>query len=309
MEFFRQTNIDFLGRLKFALAFSMTMILAGILSLLIKGGPLYGIDFLGGTEVNVKFQNPQQTAVVRQALSTQGISKAEIKQFGDRTDFLIRVQQQESGTQVSDAIVAALQKAFPHDAPTLQSVDSVGPKIGQELRDAAIWAIIIALGLILIYISIRFEFVFAVGAVVALVHDVVITLGLFSLFNMEINLAIVAAFLTLVGYSLNDTIVVYDRIRENMVLLRREAMSIEKVINLSINQTLNRTILTSGTTLLVVVILFFFGGEVIRGFSFCMLAGIIIGTYSSIFIAAPLVVEWYHRQQTAKIKMKPVGVR
>lgn len=309
MEFFRQTSIDFLGRLKFALAFSMTMILAGIVSLLIKGGPLYGIDFLGGTEVNVKFQNPQQTAVVRQALSAQGINKAEIKQFGDRTDFLIRVQQQESGTQVSDAIVAALQKAFPNDAPSLQSVDSVGPKIGQELRDAAIWAIIIALGLILIYISIRFEFVFAVGAVVALVHDVVITLGLFSLFNMEINLAIVAAFLTLVGYSLNDTIVVYDRIRENMVLLRREAMSIEKVINLSINQTLSRTILTSGTTLIVVVILFFFGGEVLRGFSFCMLVGIIVGTYSSIFIAAPMVVKWYHRHQTAKIKMKPVGVR
>ncbi|MDZ7269854.1 MAG: protein translocase subunit SecF [candidate division KSB1 bacterium] len=309
MEFLRQTNIDFLGRLKFALAFSLTMIVAGIVSLLLKGGPLYGIDFLGGTEVNVKFQNPQQTAQVRQALSAQGITKAEIKQFGDRTDFLIRVQQQESGTQISEGILAALQKAFPHDPPALQSVDSVGPKIGQELRDAAIWAIIIALGLILIYISFRFEFVFAVGAVIALVHDVMITLGLFSLFNMEINLAIVAAFLTLVGYSLNDTIVVYDRIRENMVLLRREAMTIEKVVNLSINQTLSRTILTSGTTLIVVVILFLFGGEVIRGFSFCMLAGIIVGTYSSIFIAAPLVVEWYHRHQTAKIKMKPVGVR
>lgn len=309
MEFFHQTNYDFLGKLKFTLSISLALILLGIASLIIKGGPLYGIDFLGGTEVNIRFQNAQQAAAVREALSSQGFSKAEIKQFGEPTDYMIRVQEQESGTAISDGIIAALQMAFPNDKPVLQSVDSVGPKIGQELRDSAIWAIIISLALILIYISFRFEFVFAVGSVIALFHDVIITLGIFSLLNLEINLAVIAAFLTLVGYSLNDTIVVYDRIRENMALLRRESMSIEKVINLSVNQTLSRTVLTGGTSLIVIAILLYFGGEVLRGFAFCMLVGILIGTYSSIFIAAPLVVEWYKKHQTAKIKMKPVSVR
>lgn len=309
MEFFHQTNVDFLSKLKITLSLSLALILAGIVSLVVKGGPLYGIDFLGGTEVNVRFHNSQQTAEVRQALSSQGFGKAEIKQFGDPTDFLIRVQEQESGTAISDGILAALQKSFPNDKAVLQSVDSVGPKIGQELRDSAIWAIIISLALILIYISFRFEFIFAMGAVIALFHDVMITLGIFSILNLEISLAVIAAFLTLVGYSLNDTIVVYDRIRENMVLLRRESMNIEKVINLSINQTLSRTILTGGTTFIVVAVLLYFGGEVIRGFAFCMLIGILIGTYSSIFIAAPLVVEWYKKHQTSKIKMKPVSVR
>lgn len=309
MQFFEATNFDFMKNRRAAILGSAVLILIGIISLLFKGGPSYGIDFLGGTEIHVQFQQNQMTGAVRDALSALGYSKAEIKQFGGSRDFLIRVQEQESGTQISDNILAALKKAFPNNPSELRSVESVGPKIGQELRDAAVWATLISMALILIYVSIRFEFIFAIGAVIALFHDVLITLGLFSLLNLEISLAVVAAFLTLVGYSLNDSIVVFDRIRENLKVRRRESLAIDTIINLSINQTLSRTILTGGTTLLVVIVLYLFGGEVIHNFAFCMLVGIIVGTYSSIFIAAPIVVEWYKKHQVEKVKRTPVAVR
>ncbi|MCI0697088.1 protein translocase subunit SecF [candidate division KSB1 bacterium] len=302
MQFFRETHIDFLSKRKFAIVVSAALILIGIASLVIKGGPLYGIDFLGGTEVQVRFSRAVPIGQVRQAMANVGFGQAEIKQFGTPNDFLIRVQQQQTSTEISDQILQGLQSAFPDNPPESRFVESVGPKIGQELRNAAIWAIIIALGLILLYISVRFEFVFAVGAVVALVHDVMVALGFFSLLNLEISLAVVAAFLTLVGYSLNDTIVIYDRIRENMKIHRREARPIEELINLSINQTLSRTILTSGTTLVVVATLYFLGGEVLHDFAFCLLAGIIVGTYSTIFIAAPIVVEWHKKTELQKVR-------
>jgi preprotein translocase SecF subunit len=177
-------------------------------------------------------------------------------------------------------------------------VEKVGPKIGAELRKAALWAIIIALFFILLYISWRFEFIFAVGAIAALFHDVLITLGVFSVLRLEISLAIIAAFLTIVGYSLNDTIVVFDRIRENLKVLRRETY--ENIINTSINQSLSRTIVTSLTTLIVVSILYFFGGEVIHNFAFALIIGVLIGTYSSIFIASPILVEWEKRRELKK---------
>ncbi len=310
MQFFQETHIDFLRVRKYAMSFSAGLILLGIVSLLLKGGPRYGVDFLGGTEINVHFQQQHNTAEVRGALSQLGYGEAEIKQFGSASDFLIRVQQQQGqGTQVSDNILEALRKVFPSDELTVRSIESVGPKIGQELRTNAIFAVLISLGLLLIYISIRFEFIFAVGAIIALFHDVMVTLSFFSLFNLEISLAVVAAFLTLVGYSLNDTIVVMDRIRENNRLLRRENRDIKHIINLSINQTLARTILTSLTTFIVVVVLFFFGGEVIHNFAFCMLVGIIAGSYSTIYIAAPVVVEWYKKHEVQKIKRSPVAVR
>jgi preprotein translocase subunit SecF len=293
MQFFRETHINFLGQRKFAITVSALLILIGLASLIVKGGPVYGIDFLGGTEVQVQFPRAVPIGQVRQAMVNVGFGQAEIKQFGTPNDLLIRVQQQQTSTEISDQIILGLQQAFPDNAPDKRFVESVGPKIGQELRDAAVWAVVISLGLILVYISFRFEFVFATGAVAALVHDVLITLGFFSLLDLEISLAVVAAFLTLVGYSLNDTIVVYDRIRENLKIYRRETRPIEDVINLSINQTLSRTTLTSGLTLIVVVALYAFGGEVLHNFAFCMLAGIIVGTYSSIFIAAPIVVEWH----------------
>ncbi|MDZ7288903.1 MAG: protein translocase subunit SecF [candidate division KSB1 bacterium] len=302
MQFFRETHLDFLGKRKYALMISALLILIGITSLIIKGGPVYGIDFLGGTEIHVRFPSRVPISQVRDAMATLGFGKAEIKQFGSPNELLIRVQQQETGTLISDQIMQSLRRAFPNNVPEELSVESVGPKIGQELRNAAIWAIIISLGLILLYISVRFEFVFALGAVASLIHDVLITLGFFSLLNLEISLAVIAAFLTLVGYSLNDTIVVYDRIRENLKLYRRETRTIEELINFSINQTLSRTILTSLTTLLAVLSLYLLGGEVLHNFSFCMLIGIVVGTYSSIFIAAPIVVEWHKKAELQKLR-------
>jgi len=194
----------------------------------------------------------------------------------------------------------ALRDAFPQNQPQERMVESVGPKIGKELRSAAIWATLISLVLILIYVSFRFEFIFAVGAVVALFHDVMVTLSFFSLLNMEVNLTVVAAFLTIVGYSLNDTIVVMDRIRENRRIHRDGG--IEKLINLSVNQTLGRTIITSLTVFIVVLILLFFGGDVIYNFSFAMTVGVISGVYSTVYIAAPIVVEWYKKAEVQKIR-------
>jgi preprotein translocase subunit SecF len=298
MQFLVNANIDFIGKRRAALGFSIGLILIGLGSLIIHKGPNYGIDFLGGTSVELRFERDISIAEIRSALSEKGFGNAEIKNFGAANEILIRVQEQETGTEISDAIKAELTKSFPDNPYVVQLVEKVGPKIGAELRRAAVWAILIALLFILIYISWRFEFMFAVGAIVALFHDVLITLGVFSVLKFEITLAIIAAFLTIVGYSLNDTIVVFDRIRENLKVLRRETY--ESIINTSINQTLSRTILTSGTTLMVVIILYLFGGEVIHNFAFALIVGVVIGTYSSIFIASPIVVEWEKRRELKK---------
>lgn len=290
MQFFRETHIDFIKIRWYAISVSVILILAGIVSMMIKGGPKYGVDFLGGTVIQTHFPVAPGLGEVRDAVATAGFGDAEIKTFGERNEVLIRVQQQEIGTATSDAIMNALKQRFPDNQPEIRMVESVGPKIGKELRTSAIWATFLSLVMILIYVTFRFEFIFAVGAVVALFHDVMVTLGFFSLLNLEVNLTVVAAFLTIVGYSLNDTIVVMDRIRENRRLVR--GSTIENLINLSINQTLSRTILTSLTVMVVVVILFFFGGEVIHNFAFAMVIGVIAGSYSTIYIAAPLVVEW-----------------
>ncbi len=300
MQFIKETHIDFIGKRKIAIAISSVLILIGIVSLIIKGGPKYGIDFTGGTSLQIQFQKPVNIGKIRAILSKIGLGNAEIKEFGEENEVLIRIQQQENMEDVSDKLLATLSENMPDNPLDLRMKESVGPRIGKELRRSAIWAILISLALILIYISWRFEFTFAVGAVVALFHDVMITLGIFSLLNLEISLAVVAAFLTIIGYSLNDTIVVFDRIRENMKTLRRE--NIIHIINVSINQTLSRTILTSLTTFIVVVILFFFGGEVIHSFSFALVVGVVVGTYSSVFIASPVVVEWKLKQERDKRK-------
>jgi preprotein translocase subunit SecF len=289
MEFLREPNLDFIGVRKYMYALSGSLILIGIISLIVRGGPNYGIDFLGGTAVQVRFEKPVPIAAVRSALSTMGLGQSEIKYFGSSSEVLIRVSGKGENPRLVDDMMASLSRLIPDNPAELRRVERVGPKIGSELRRAAIYAVLISLGLLLIYISWRFEFKFAVGAVLALFHDVMITLGVFSLLNREISLTVVAAFLTLVGYSLNDTIVVYDRIRENLKIFRRE--SYEKVINKSINQVLSRTIITSGTTLMAVITLFVFGGEVIRNFSLALLVGIIVGTYSSIYVASPVVIE------------------
>ncbi|MCH9008550.1 protein translocase subunit SecF [candidate division KSB1 bacterium] len=298
MEFLVNAKFDFVSKRKAALIFSGTLILVGLGSLIVHKGPHYGIDFLGGTSIELEFEQPIAISDVRSAVSKAGFGKAEIKNFGAPNEILIRVQEQEAGTEISGAIKASISKAFPDNSYTVQLVEKVGPKIGAELRSSAFWAILIALLGILMYISWRFEFMFAVGAIVALFHDVLITLGVFSVLGLEISLAIIAAFLTIVGYSLNDTIVVFDRIRENLKVLRRETY--EAVVNTSINQSLTRTIVTSLTTLAVVTILYFFGGEVIHNFAFALIIGVLIGTYSSIFIASPIVVEWEKRREAKK---------
>lgn len=290
MQFFRETHIDFIKIRWYAISVSAILILSGIVSMMSKGGPKYGVDFLGGTVIQTHFPQVPELGKVRSSLSTAGFGDAEIKTFGERNDILIRIQKQAIGMPIAETIMSALRQSFPDNLPDERLVESVGPKIGTELRDSAIWATLFSLALILIYVSFRFEFIFAVGAVVALFHDVMVTLGFFSLLDLEVNLTVVAAFLTIVGYSLNDTIVVMDRIRENRRLVR--GASIEHLINLSINQTLGRTILTSLTVMVVVLVLFFFGGEVIHNFAFAMVVGVIAGSYSTIYIAAPIVVEW-----------------
>ena len=300
MQFLKDVNIDFIGKRKIGALFSGVLILIGIVSLILHGGPNYGIDFKGGASIRLQFEKPINIGTVRNVLSAIGLGNSEIKRIGDENEILVRVQQQENIGEVSELVTAELADKIQDNKFEIREKDTVGPRIGSELRRAAIWAVLAALGLILVYISWRFEFKFAVGAVIALFHDVIITLGVFSLLNIEISLAVIAAFLTIVGYSLNDTIVVFDRIRENLKILRREQY--EKIINISINQTLSRTILTSLTTFMVVLVLFFFGGEVIHTFSFAILIGVLIGTYSSIFVASPIVVQWQLRFEKNKSK-------
>jgi len=300
MQFLKEVNFNFIGSRYYGGVISIILIVISLVSLILRGGPNYGIDFKGGASLRLRFENPISVGEIRDVLSEIGQGNSEIKQMGQSTEYLIRIQESVEIGDISDQFLAELSEKLADNSYELLGKDTVGPRIGSELRDAAIWAILASLGLIMLYISWRFEFKFAVGAVIALFHDVIITLGAFSVLNLEISLAIVAAFLTIVGYSLNDTIVVFDRIRENLKIMRRE--SYELIFNKSINQTLSRTVLTSITTLIVVLILFFFGGEVIHNFSFAMLIGILIGTYSSIFVASPFVVEWHLRQQKNKGK-------
>ena len=228
------------------------------------------------------------------------LRNSEIKEFGSVNDILIRVEEEAEGTAIADAIKTRLKSDFAgniqDETEWLRRQEAVGPKIGEELKTNAVYAILVAMILIIIYVWWRFRQIeFGIAAVIALFHDVMITLGIFSVLNWEISLAIVAALLTIVGYSLNDTIVVYDRIREDIKLYRRDTFS--SVINRAINECLNRTVLTSGTTMLVVLSLIFLGGEVIRDFAFALLIGVIVGTYSSAFVASPIVVEWHNRRE------------
>ncbi len=289
MEFIRpDTNINFVGKRRYALLGSLILIMAGIVSLVLHGGPRYGIDFAGGTLVQVKFNRPVEFKELREVLREVGFGDAILQPFGERGEFLIRMKKTTGELRgVSAKIEEAFKRRFGEEAFEIRRVEMVGPKVGRDLRVKGLKAIIFALIGILIYISWRFEFRFAVGAVAALVHDVLVTVGIFSLTDKEISLPVVAALLTIVGYSLNDTIVVYDRIRENM---RRVRGQLEEIINRSINETLSRTILTSLTTLIVVVVLFALGGGIIRDFAFALIVGVVVGTYSSIYIASPLVI-------------------
>lgn len=290
---------------KFGFVFSGTLILVTIFSLIIHGGPRYSVDFRGGTFMEIKFenkQNPEATvnapiARVRNVFTRFGLGEAEIKHYGTGNEIAVRADVTENTDQLMKDLISSLSEEFPQYNVIEMRKETVGPKVGKELVGAAILAIFWAIIFILIYIMWRFELRFGVGAVAALLHDVIITIGIFSLLNKEISIAIVAALLTIVGYSLNDTIVVFDRIRENLKNLKRQAADYGSVVNRSINETLSRTVVTSGTTLLVVLVLYFFGGEVINDFAFALICGVVVGTYSSIYIASPVLVEWETRKK------------
>jgi len=280
-------NYDFIGKKRIAFVLSMLVILLGVGSLFLKGGPLYGIDFAGGTLVQVRFSEAPGIGEVRDVLAEKGMGSAVIQSQGEEA-IAVRVKSEEGQSEdISDEIFSIISERFSEQEPSLELVEMVGPQVGSDLRRKGVLSIVYAIVGILLYITLRFQFRFALGAVAALVHDVSITVGVFSVMNIEFTLPIIAAILTIIGYSLNDTIVVYDRIREN--IRRHPKDKLAGVVNSSINQTLSRTILTSGTTLLVVFCLFIFGGEVIHDFSFALLVGIMVGTYSSIFIASPVL--------------------
>ena len=302
MRLIKETDIKFMSQRRFAFFLSGAVILAGLISLFLQGGPRLSIDFKGGTLVAVQFIEDMDVNDVRKSMGSVSIegqshdySRAEIKHFGPASDISVRLpileDQPENFPQL---IVNHLYDSFPAVVPADQndfilSIEKVGPKIGAELSGKAVMAIVSALLLILIYISIRFEFKFAVGAIAALSHDVLITIGIFSIMDYEISLPIIAAFLTIVGYSLNDTIVILDRVRENVKSMKR--ISYSDMVDHSINDSLSRTIITSITTFLVVLILYLFGGEVIHYFAFAMMIGVVVGTYSSMYVACPIVVQ------------------
>ncbi len=298
MEFVKPgTKINFLGIRRFTFGLSGLVIAASIISIILHGGLNYGIDFAGGTLVQVKFSEPTQVETIKENLASIGLDRSLVQRFGEKgeNEYLIRVEKSASDLEgLSGQIEGTLQEAYGKSGVEIRRTEMVGPKVGKDLRKKGILAIVYALIGILIYITWRFEFIFAVGAIIALAHDVMITVGAFSIANKEFTLPIVAAILTIIGYSLNDTIVVYDRIRENRRKMRREPFA--KVINSSINETLSRTLLTSLTTLIVVVILFIFGGGVIHDFAFALLVGVLVGTYSSIFVASPIILTWQERK-------------
>jgi preprotein translocase subunit SecF len=383
IEFFKEPNIDWMGKAKYFYGLSAILLIAGLISWLHEGGLRYGIDFRGGTNVDVRFAKPPNIDQIRDALKTQGLGGSEIQAIStgmtasNSNEVLIFVEQKGQGDQALDtskaqvltalnamygtkdpgkpdfnaathssltesltskdplnlstnagdrydqlarrllayrdgpkngvltsfddlsgvegatpAVISALKSNFALGTFAIRNVEIVGPKVGAELRKQAILVTLYALAGMLVYIAFRFEWVFGAAAVLAVFHDVLITLGFFSILHFEISLTVIAALLTLVGYSMNDTIVIFDRIRENNRLLRRESFA--AVVNKSINQTLSRTILTSGLTFLTVLVLFLMGGQVLRAFSFALVVGIVVGTYSSFGIAAPLVVAWHH---------------
>ncbi len=279
-----------------AITFSGVLLLASLISLGLHGGLKFGIDFAGGTLVQLKFDSPPNMSDIRDGLKSVGLADSTLQEFGSPNHILIRVERSQGALEeMGTTIKEALAKRINPDSITIERVEMVGPKVGKDLREKALLSILYAIIGIVIYISWRFEFQYAIAAIIALIHDVMVTMGAFSVMDKEFTLVVVAAFLTIIGYSLNDTIVVFDRIRENW--LRRCKEKLVAVINASINQTLSRTLLTSGTTVLVVFYLFVLGGEIIHDFAFALLVGVVVGTYSSIFIASVFLVFWDSRSK------------
>ena len=284
------THFDFLGKKLIALIVSVLLILMAIVSVIYHQGLNYGIDFKGGFQVRIKFEQAIDLNALRQQFDSLEMSSTSLQTIGETNEVKL-VLPLDNPLGRGSELTSNLKDLLAGDYPNLEirSVESVGPQVGDELKLSALYAILIALGLILVYITLRFHWKFGISAILTLTHDVLVVVGFLSVFDKEFTLPVVAALLTVVGYSLNDTIVVFDRIRENMARFRKKAL--EEVINLSINEILSRTILTSGTTLFVVLALFFLGGEIIHDFAFGILVGVIVGTYSSIYVASPLLLQ------------------
>lgn len=294
MDILGETRIDFIGKKRYSFVLSLILIILGITAILgiFLNRANLGIDFTGGVSVQLGFERPVEIEKARKVLSSKGFRDADLQEFATGNKLLIRLK----GSNIkglSDKIVEAFKEGFPDNPLVVEGVTEIGPTVGKRLRRDAVWAITIALIGILIYIAWRFEFRFGVAAVIATFHDVLAVLGIFYLLGKEINLLIVTALLTLAGYSLTDTVVVFDRIRENLRDNRKEGLV--AIINRSINEVLRRTIVTSLTTLLVLIALFFFGGEVIHDFSLALSLGVIVGTYSSVFLASPILTVWKGR--------------
>ena len=277
------TNFRFIALRKRAYVVSILLILASVASLAVQSLN-FGIDFVGGTLIEVRTKGPADISAMRQTLSALDRGEVGLQEFGQPTDVLIRIQQQPGGDAAQQATVAAVKEALGDSVEEYRRVEVVGPKVGGELIEAGAISVALALLAIMAYIWFRFEWQFGVGAVLALAHDVITTVGVFSLLQLEFNLSTVAAVLTIAGYSINDTVVVFDRVREN--LRRYKTLPMTDLLNKSVNETLSRTVMTSATTLLALFSLFFLGGEVIRDFAFAMIWGVIIGTYSSVWIAS-----------------------
>jgi len=278
-------NINFVSKFRKANIVSVITFILSVIFITFKGLN-YGIDFKGGTLIELRTEKSIQANLIRESLNSMNLGDVNVKKFGKDGDYLIKVEQKNTNNNLIPEIKKTLMDNLNADVD-FRRVENVGPKVSSELLESSIIAISLALAAMLFYIWVRFEWQFSVGSIIALFHDVVITLGIFSILSLEINLSIIAAVLTIVGYSMNDTVVIYDRIREN--LFKYTKISIGDVSNLSINETLARTIITSVTTLLALLSIYILGGEILRGFSFAMILGVIIGTYSSIFVASPIL--------------------
>jgi preprotein translocase SecF subunit len=285
------TDIPFMRNRKFAYAFSAIMVISTIVWLIVHGGPKYSVDFTGGTLLQVRVSPVPHADEVRSALDAAGIRGVELQQMTaeNADEFLIRAKVTQEAADLFPSVQRAIQTAKPGTTVELRRTERVGPKVGSELREKAIWAVLGSLGGILLYVGLRYEFKFAFGAVAALFHDVLVTLGILCFTGREVSLTVVAALLTIAGYSINDTIVVFDRIRERNKALRKEKHS--RVMDIAVNETLSRTVITALTVLFCAIALFVWGGEVLRDFSFAMIVGLVFGTFSSVYVASALALD------------------
>jgi preprotein translocase subunit SecF len=302
------SNFDFIGKNRIAVILSLVMILTGFLSLALKGGPRYGVDFSGGLLVQVRFSVPIEPDRINDLLSGLKMESVTVQQFGDSSnEFLIRSQHvPEDMAHFAEKVERVLKVGSGDEKIEILRREMVGPQVGKDLRIKGVKALLYAMAGVLIYICFRFEYRFGIAAMVALAHDVLVTLAFLSIFGKEIDLTVIAALLAIIGYSINDTIIIFDRIREN--IRRHDDESLPIIVNRSINETMSRTILTSGTTLMVVLSLFFLGGDVINGFAFTLLVGIIAGTFSSVFVAGALILFWEkHRPKMSKRPVAEIG--